>query len=261
MTGLGITAVITTHRRPEALGRALDSVLAQTQLPAGVLVVEDGADPATAAVVTSRRGLLPIRHLRVAPGRVCPAASRNLALREATTSHVAFLDDDDAWAPDKSEVQMARIGHAVLSCGNAMRSDGRPYFPEGHDRVIQPGELRRHNPVITSTAIVCREDALTVGGFSEKASLRGVEDFDMWLRLADRAGAFVYLGSHLALYECGDSTRLSGDGLRGEVRLARVRTGDVARHPLHPMPWGAAARSCVGVGIAATQQLMNAVRG
>lgn len=255
-----MTAVITTHQRPAALGRALDSVLAQTRPVDDVLVVEDGVDPETAEVVASRRGGPPIRHLRVSPGRVCPAASRNLAVRESRSTHIAFLDDDDAWAPDKNEIQVACIGGRVLACGNALRSDGRPYFPDGPDRDVTPRELRRHNPVITSTVLVRRRDVAAAGGFRESTSLRGVEDFDLWLRLADCAGSFVYSGAQLAIYECEDADRLSTARLRGEVRLARVRALDLARKPTRGGSWLAVAKSWAAVGVATTHEVFRVAR-
>ena len=103
-----VSVVIPTLRRPNLLRRALDSVFAQTYRCFEVIVVVDGPDEDTVAALH----LLDDPRLRVLvnPHSLTAAGARNRGVAEARGTWVAFLDDDDAWLPDKLERQMAVAG-------------------------------------------------------------------------------------------------------------------------------------------------------
>lgn len=89
-----LTVVIATHDRPEALGRALDSVLAAHAPPARVVVVDNApGDEAAAELVAQRYGHDP-RVLYVREDTAGLACAHNAALPLVETRYVAFTDDD-----------------------------------------------------------------------------------------------------------------------------------------------------------------------
>ncbi|WP_175922926.1 glycosyltransferase family 2 protein [Burkholderia latens] len=89
-----VTAVVLTFRRPAELARTLARLTALPDRPA-IVVVDNGADDATAALVRER---FPHAVLVHAP-RNLGAAGRNLGVAAARTPYVAFCDDDTWWAP------------------------------------------------------------------------------------------------------------------------------------------------------------------
>jgi glycosyltransferase involved in cell wall biosynthesis len=92
-----VSVVIPCHGG-ETLGRALDSVFAQTLPPLEIIVVDDASPtPVTADGV---------RVLRL-ERNVGPAEARNAGWEAARGTYVAFLDSDDAWHPRKLELQTA----------------------------------------------------------------------------------------------------------------------------------------------------------
>jgi GT2 family glycosyltransferase len=94
MTSAQIAAVVCTYRRAELLERALGSLAAQTLPPAAyeVVVVDNGADAVTAAVIARFAGRAPFRCVREpAPGL---SSARNAGVAATTAPLVAFLDDD-----------------------------------------------------------------------------------------------------------------------------------------------------------------------
>ncbi|HDR8998187.1 TPA: glycosyltransferase [Burkholderia vietnamiensis] len=89
-----VTAVVLAYRRADELARTLARLTALPDRPA-IVVVDNGSDDATAALVRERFAHVTLVH---APGNV-GASGRNLGVAVARTRHVAFCDDDTWWAP------------------------------------------------------------------------------------------------------------------------------------------------------------------
>ena len=99
-----VSVIIPTRDRPDLLRRAVASVRAQTLSPTEVIVVDDDggvaaapplADPAVQVVGNDRA--------RGASG------ARNCGAASARGSVLAFLDDDDAWAPTYLATAVAKL--------------------------------------------------------------------------------------------------------------------------------------------------------
>jgi len=94
-------AVIPTHARQiDHLLAALDSVGRQSVPPRRVIVVVDGNQQAAAELRRRSLGIDVLTHSRP----MGEAAARQTGIDSATSAWVAFLDDDDLWAPRKQEV-------------------------------------------------------------------------------------------------------------------------------------------------------------
>jgi glycosyltransferase involved in cell wall biosynthesis len=89
------TIVIPTFGRPEFLGEAITSVLAQSFDDFECIVVDD-AGPAPAQLPSDAR----LRLIR-RDSNGGPPAARNTGIEAARGEYVAFLDDDDVWLPSR----------------------------------------------------------------------------------------------------------------------------------------------------------------
>lgn len=111
-----VSVVIPTTRRPLLVGRAVASVLAQTMADLEIIVVVDGPNPETAAVLAG----VDDPRLRVLQNdRPAGAgAARNLGATYARGEWLAFLDDDDEFLPEKLERQLALAAdrRVLVSC-------------------------------------------------------------------------------------------------------------------------------------------------
>jgi glycosyltransferase involved in cell wall biosynthesis len=100
-----VSVVIPTRFRPDLVGRAVHSVLAQTVDTIEVVVVIDGPDDASAEALVAL-GDDRVRVVTLAEKGGAPNA-RNIGVQHAEGAWVAFLDDDDEWLSHKLEAQLA----------------------------------------------------------------------------------------------------------------------------------------------------------
>src|SRR5918992_1242380 len=98
-----ITVVIPTRDRAEFLPLAVQTATEQESVDVAVVVVDDRSKVPAAGL--SRLGDPRVRIVRLSTKSGVPAA-RNAGLAATQTEWVAFLDDDDVWAPTKLRQQL-----------------------------------------------------------------------------------------------------------------------------------------------------------
>lgn len=183
-----VSVAISTWNRAHLVGRAIRSALAQTFEEFELLVVDDGSTddtPDVLAAVDDRR-LHRVRH----PRNYGISRTRNTALRLARGEWLAYLDDDNEWAPDYLERQLAFAGSRP-EAGVAYCRARQRHAPSGSEAEV--GELKQGrvfcdlvegwNPYVSS-ALIRRGLLVEAGGLDER--LGATEDRDLWMRLAQR---------------------------------------------------------------------------
>ena len=172
-----VSVIIPAYNAAGFVDRAIESALAQTHPPLEILVIDDGSKDATSEVVA--RWAPPVRLLQQQNGG--PAAARNHGAREARGEWLAFLDADDRWLPEKLARQLASAKTPDVALVYS-----RPPMHAG--RVISPmadfDTLWQRNFLITSAVMVRRDVFKRHDGFDEERALIGVEDYNLWLRMA-----------------------------------------------------------------------------
>lgn len=192
-----ISVIIPAYNAADTLGAAINSVLAQTAAAQEIIVVDDGSKDETATIAAGFGGA--VRVIRQANG--VPAAARNRAAKEASGDWFALLDADDSWLPQKLERQIA-----VLAQGNFDPKIGALHSFSGDARgdldrePIDFNRLWQRNRVATTTVLIRREAFEEAGGFDEDRALIGVEDYNLWLRLAHSGWKFSLCREVLVRY-------------------------------------------------------------
>jgi glycosyltransferase involved in cell wall biosynthesis len=209
-----VSIIIPSYNAAAFLPEVLDSVFAQTYRHFEVIFVDDGSTDATPEILAPYRDRL----LYIVQGNSGgPSRPRNVGLREAQGSLIAFCDADDPLKPRHLEEAVAVFRRhpevdVVVSDFACVDEQGRLLKgswlstyqdfrgslvttddPESH-LVAGPDlypHLLRHN-FIGTPGVVLRSRALDrVGEFDE--SLPNAEDRDMWLRLARSGCVFAVL--------------------------------------------------------------------
>lgn len=199
-----VSVIIATWNRSASLQRAVRSALAQTHPPLEVLVCDDGSTDDTEEVVRSLGDSRVIWLPGERAGR--PAIPRNRGIRSSRGEWLAFLDDDDAWLPEKLELQLreAEDRGCRAVCSDAWRvtpgsQPGAEPLLGGHCRAIRFDDMLTVNHVICSSMMVRRDVAAAAAGFPEAEELRALEDYALWLKVADLT-EIAYLARPLLNY-------------------------------------------------------------
>ncbi|MCU1485219.1 MAG: glycosyl transferase [Actinomycetia bacterium] len=194
-----VSVVIPTHDRPEALLRAVASVLGQSVTDLEVVVVDDGS---SRPVEIHDDRVRVLRH-EIALG--APSA-RNTGVAASTGDVVAFLDDDDQWLPGKLARQLAvleaRDDVALVGCHH--EEAGAVYRGPTWTTAEQ---LRWSNFLGSTSFVVVRRSA--VDEWFDPA-LPTCQDWDLWLR-AIGDGEAVVVPEVLARYTTTGDDRLTTD--------------------------------------------------
>jgi glycosyltransferase involved in cell wall biosynthesis len=178
-----VSAVLPAFNRAATLGRALESVLAQTRAADEVVVVDDGSTDGTDRLVAGFPSVV-----YIAQENRGVSAARNRGVSAAAGEWVAFLDSDDEWRPEKLQRQLEALernpGHDVCHTDEIWIRNGRRVNP-GRRHAKAGGRIfRRCLPLcaISPSAAMIRRSLLdAVGGFDE--ALPVCEDYDLWLRI------------------------------------------------------------------------------
>jgi glycosyltransferase involved in cell wall biosynthesis len=180
------TAVIPTCGRPTLI-EAVRAALGQEGVEVAVVVVDDSGTGAVRAV----GGSLTDPRVRVVTHerRLGVAPSRNDGIAAATGEWVAFLDDDDLWAPDKlaRQIDAAEAAGADWAYAGVAAVDGdlRCLTVEAAPAVgavVDDLPVRNGVPATASNIVVRRSALRRVGSFDVR--FRHLADWDLAVRLA-----------------------------------------------------------------------------
>jgi len=178
-----VSVVVTCHNLGAYLADALDSIQGQTLQDFEVVVVDDGStDPGT----LENLGALRRPHTRLlrSRNRGLPGA-RNLGVREAHGAYVCCLDADDILLPRWLEEATRVLDHdpGLAYVSHWLRAFGEREWEWTPESCEPPALLDRNT--VNGAALVRREALEAVGGYDESMR-QGCEDWELWIRLAER---------------------------------------------------------------------------
>jgi glycosyltransferase involved in cell wall biosynthesis len=211
----------------EHLAAAIESVLAQTFERLELLVVDDGSTDGSSAIARTYAGRDPRVHYR-RQENAGQGAARNAGIGVARGEAVAFLDQDDLWLPDKLARQLPLLDDTtvVYSDTYILRDGGRNREERFSDHLYgwpvpaTLGSLIVGNTIPVLTALLSRRLLLAHGGLTSDPALKGVDDYDLWLRLAAAGVRFSYVPEPLAVYRVHKAAMSADQVGMASARLA-----------------------------------------
>jgi glycosyltransferase involved in cell wall biosynthesis len=213
-----IDVVIPAFNAAAYLDEAIDSVIAQGDLVARIIVVDDGSSDGTAAVA-ARRGT-PVELLQLV-GNGGGGRARNAGIASSGASLVAFLDADDRWLGGKLAAQVQALAAAPQAAFALcrMRNFASPELPLNERAELlatHPDEAEGWAP---SALLVRREVFARIGAFAE--DLRVGEAID-WFNRAKPLGyvSTALVGVERRLHR-NNTTRRTAHDLHDYLQVAR----------------------------------------
>ncbi len=203
-----ISVVIPTYNRAPLLLEALRSLISQTFPNWEAIVVNDSSEDNTVEVVRAFKDQR-IRLVDFSSNGII-GACRNKGIRHSQSEIITFLDSDDTWYPKRLERVyeiLCKRQEVDLVCHDQWLVDSN-----GGGRLLKHGPYARYEDLlfkancVTTSAVIMRGEFLRqAGGFSESVRFVGIEDYDLWLRLARLGCRFEYLHEVLGNYRVHSS--------------------------------------------------------
>jgi glycosyltransferase involved in cell wall biosynthesis len=182
-----VSIVIPVYNGEAYIEECLDSIFRQTVSNYEIIIVDDGSTDSSVQKV-----------LNINSDKIClikqsnggSAAARNNGIKNANGKWIAFLDADDLWMPEKLEKQLSAIKNSSWAYTDSFflgeiypKNTKTSDLAKFHTGSILE-ELVISNFIGTSTVLLERKLFEEVGYFD--TSLRALQDWDLWLRVAKK---------------------------------------------------------------------------
>jgi len=216
-----VTYIIPTKNRPITLVRAVKSILNQSP-ESEIVIVNDGGDPLAVEQEIGKINSDRILLLHNNKSRGAPF-SRNIGASYAKTEILAFLDDDDEILSNKDELTYLLIKTgADVAYGQAIliNHEGNKSGVVGSD-IIDIAEV---NPIPSPSFIVKTRMFREVKGYT--LSAKSCQDWDLYIKILNKSGKFVFHEVPVALHYEHDGIRIS----KNMYRYYLGRYGLIFRH-------------------------------
>ncbi len=182
------------------VGRAIESVLAQTYEDWELLVVDDCSSDNTPAVIGEYAKREPRIRVTTLDSNQGAAKARNLAIRASSGRFIAFLDSDDIWMPNKLELQIDFMSRnaATFSFASAemVRESGEKFADWTVSGTRTYEDTLKRCEVQTSTAMY---DTFALGKVF-MPDIRRRQDLALWLSILKRTKYGYAIEDKLAIY-------------------------------------------------------------
>jgi glycosyltransferase involved in cell wall biosynthesis len=207
-----ISVIIPNYNCRFYIGKAIASVIKQTNVDVEIIVVDDGSTDGSVKWLEETQQTH-TQLVLIKQDQCGVVIARNKAIARARAKYIAFLDADDYWSEDKLFNQLAMMKsnpNCTISFTNYMHVneeyepiiDCFSYWPEFHKKSLSGTKhyqildkrqdlLLYANVIGTSTVMVKKQAIVNIGCFDKK--LKSASDWDCWLKLASQGEvAYTY---------------------------------------------------------------------
>lgn len=200
-----VSVVMPSYNHGGFVRPAIDSVLAQTVRDIELIVVDDGSQDASPAILSGLQD--PRLRIRLLERNYGACHAMNTALQMSTGKFIAVCNSDDVWKPDKLRRQLEVLDKlpavaAIFSDVEWINSEGKkladsalPPFAsvfrqQNRSRWSWLRSLLETGNCLCHPSILIRREAYElVGPYDNR--LRQLPDLDMWTRIVQHFDIFV----------------------------------------------------------------------
>lgn len=254
MSEVRFSVIIPVFNGAAFIGRAIDSVLAQTWPAHEIIVVDDGSTDSTAEVVKAygdRVRLLQQRNAGV-------SAARNTGANAASGNWLAFLDADDWFYPERlqrhadflhdvpkldfltGDYDYRRPDGTRISGSMEIHASGKAMLARADEKAHCVMDAAEFEPFVadhfgdTHTLSVPRATFLELGGYP--TGFRVCEDVFFLVRLCARSTRIGVVCSPMAAYLIHGGSATRRNPLQAQIDNVRTLRAMGAEAPSYPAP-------------------------
>jgi len=193
-----IDVIIPAYNAEKFIKRTLQSVVSQTHLPEKIIVVDDGSTDKTVDIIENFKKNSLVRIDIYKQENRGPNAARNVGLEHSDSEFIALLDADDFWESTKLEKQLRTFEETDFKDLGLVYT-AYDLIDENDEKIKQSFLVFKLDPGLRGDVFDKMFDAMKITGscsgvlikracfektgfFDE--SLRGAEDWDMWIRIS-----------------------------------------------------------------------------
>jgi glycosyltransferase involved in cell wall biosynthesis len=212
-----VTVIMPVYNGARYVSEAIESVLSQTYQNFELIIVNDGSNDDSKAVINPYLNDLRIRYYEQCNAGV--AAARNTAIKESQGEFIGFLDQDDLWLPEKIEIQIQyfkkypdiSLTYSDYIIFNELENSAHSLSDLISFDLSQSNlnSMFIQNRIGVLTVLVKKQCVIDSGLL--ETELKGTDDYELWLRLA-LDYKFQYIRLPLATYRWHEKN-ISGDNL------------------------------------------------
>jgi hypothetical protein len=232
-----ISVLVTSYNYEQFVTGAMESVMASLGVSTELIVVDDHSPDGSVQAITAlmaNTDWFPTMLVAQAANRGVSLA-RNEGIARARGDRVFVLDADNLIFP----TTLAKLSAALDRTPDAAFSYGI-IAKEGQPGLLShlPWDLERlcYSNYIDAMCLVRRQIFEDLNGYDVYFSLRGWEDYDLWLRLAASGGYGAFVDEFVGTYRVHATSRQQTVGLDTEALFREFRD----RYPF--LPWHSTTR-------------------
>ena len=219
-----VSVIIPNFNRAGLIGETIENLLAQTQPPQEIIIVDDGSTDDSLSVIRSYGSKV----ILLQQSNAGPGAARNAGLKAATGSYIQFQDSDDLFSLNKLDEQ-ARVldetgadlvlgpwAHVMIGQGKLIFESSVLQQAAPPDSIPLSSWLLRGWATIFQSLMFRRSFLEAMGGY--RTDLRYGEDMEYFFRILAASPRTAFAGNTLTLYRVDAPNKLSHDAGRAKFR-------------------------------------------
>ena len=223
-----ISIITPMYNAEEFISKSIESVLKQSFKSWEMIIIDDfSSDNSTSIVNRYIAQDSRIKLIKSKENFGGPAKPRNLGIKNAKGSFIAFLDCDDYWSTDKLKICVNSFNSQVDLIYHDLQ---KTYFKRNNNKkkllksrkLIKPifNDLLLNGNIIANSSVIVRKNLiLNVGMFDESKKLIAAEDYNLWLRISSLTEKFLYIPKSLGYY-CERYDSISNKNMSLSTRFA-----------------------------------------
>ncbi|MGP8011935.1 MAG: glycosyltransferase family 2 protein [Halobacteriota archaeon] len=230
-----VSVIIPTYNRAHVIGRSIESALHQTHQDLEILVVDDGSTDNTSDAVQPFLQHPQVKYL-CHEKRKGQQAALNTGIKNSCGEYIAFLDSDDVWIPEKTDLQLSAINarggnHIALTAMWWTAGDGsyKIKYLKKYNGYVYPEMLAEPGP--SYCCMLVPTNCLRQIGFLDESTF-ALTDWDTCISLS-RYYEFVTVDEPCAIIYTGEPDSMNQDSLLQALsreRIVEKNQNDILRY-------------------------------